>query len=165
MNEECIYIGKIVNTHGIKGELRILSNFSKKDKVFKSGMIIFIGEEKIKEEIVSYRCHKEFDMITLKNYSNINEVLKYKGKKVYVTRISLELSINDYLEEDLINLYVFENGKLLGKVEEIVYNKYNPLLFICGDKNFYLPLKGNFIKKVDIKQKRIEVENAKDLII
>ena len=30
-----VYIGKVVNTHGIKGELRILSDFPYKDKVFK----------------------------------------------------------------------------------------------------------------------------------
>ena len=74
-----IYIGKIVNTHGIKGELRILSNFSSKNKVFIPQMPIYIDNQK--EIINSYRHHKMFDMITLKNYNNINEVLKYKGKK------------------------------------------------------------------------------------
>ena len=57
-----VYIGKIVNTHGIKGELRILSDFKYKDKVFKSNMLIYIGKDKIEEKIVSYRKHKNFDM-------------------------------------------------------------------------------------------------------
>ena len=42
-----IYIGKIVNTHGIKGEVRLLSNFKFKDKVFKKGMTIYIGKDKV----------------------------------------------------------------------------------------------------------------------
>ena len=47
--EEYIYIGKIVNTHGIKGEIRILSDFEKKDSVFVVGMPIYIGRKKEKE--------------------------------------------------------------------------------------------------------------------
>ena len=49
--EEYIYIGKIVNTHGIKGEIRILSDFEKKDSVFVVGMPIYIGRKKEKEII------------------------------------------------------------------------------------------------------------------
>ena len=52
---EYIYIGRIVNTHGIKGELRIKSNFLEKEKVFKKGMILYIGEGYVPEEIVTYR--------------------------------------------------------------------------------------------------------------
>ena len=46
-----VYIGKIVNTHALKGEVRILSNFEFKEKVFKVGTSVYIGEEKIKEAI------------------------------------------------------------------------------------------------------------------
>ena len=65
-----ILVGTIVNTHGIKGELRILSDFSRKE-VFNKGNHLYIGEEKILEEITSYRTHKQFDMVTFKNYNNI----------------------------------------------------------------------------------------------
>ena len=76
MEEEYIYIGKIVNTHGIKGELRLLSNFKYKNKVFLQNRKIYIGEEKKEEMIKSYRHHKIFEMITLYGYDSINEVLK-----------------------------------------------------------------------------------------
>lgn len=46
---EWICIGKIVNTHGIKGELRILSDFDKKEKVFQPQFTIYIGIEKEKK--------------------------------------------------------------------------------------------------------------------
>ena len=42
-----VYIGKIVNTHGIRGEVRLLSNFRYKDKVFIKNMNIYIGKDKI----------------------------------------------------------------------------------------------------------------------
>ena len=74
-----IKIGKIVNTHGIKGELRLLSKFPYKDKVFIKNMPIYINKEE-KEIINTYRKHKNFDMITLDGYTNINEVLKLRAE-------------------------------------------------------------------------------------
>ena len=82
---DLVYVGKIVNTHGIKGELRIRSDFERKDLVFKVGNKIIIDKE---EHIIkSYRYHKIFDMITIDDYDNINDVLKFVGKNVYVSRI------------------------------------------------------------------------------
>ena len=63
-----VLIGKLVNTHGLKGEVRILSNFKYKDRVFIPGMKIYIGKEKKEEEIISYRHHKMFEMIMMKGY-------------------------------------------------------------------------------------------------
>ena len=105
-----IKIGKIVNTHGIKGELRLLSKFPYKDKVFIKNMIIYINKEN-KEIINTYRKHKNFDMITLNGYTNINEVLKYKGKNVYVDSDDIQLDKNKYLDEEIIGLnVVYENN-------------------------------------------------------
>ena len=70
---EKVYIGKIVSTHGIKGELRILSDFQFKDKVFKIGNSLIIDDKEY--TIKSYRVHKNFDMVTLDDYKDINEVL------------------------------------------------------------------------------------------
>lgn len=162
---EYVYIGKIVNTHGIKGELRILSDFEKKDAVFLKDMPIYIGKEKQQEIIESYRPHKQFEMITLKNYTNINEVLKYKNKSVYVLRVDLHLKDTEYLYEDLLGLSVYENEKMLGNVVEIVYNTSNPLLYVKAEKNFYIPLNDTFIKKVDRHKRIVEVENVKGLML
>ena len=69
--DEFVRIGRIVNTHGIKGELRLLSNFKYKDRVFVQNRKIYIGEEHQEELITSYRHHKVFEMITLAGYDNI----------------------------------------------------------------------------------------------
>ena len=67
-----VLIGKLVNTHGLKGEVRILSDFKYKDKIFIPGMKIYIGKNKEKQVINSYRKHKIFDMITLLGFNDIN---------------------------------------------------------------------------------------------
>lgn len=162
---EYIYLGKIVNTHGIKGEIRIISNFDRKEKVFKKDFKIYIGDLKEEHIINTYRKHKNYDMITLFGYNDINEVLKYKGNKVYIKREDLDLNNNEYLLDDLINMELIYNKESMGIVKDILDNNGNVLLEIEYKKNYYIPYKGNYIKEVDINSKKIYINNVKDLII
>lgn len=162
---EYVYIGKIVKTHGIKGELRIKSDFEKKELVFKPGFLLYIGKGYVPEEIVTYRKHKDFDMVTFKGYDNINQVLNYVKMNVYAKREDLDLQKEDYLLQDLVGLNVLENGEVLGKVSDIVYNGSSILLYIDAVQNFYIPYQNHFVKRVDLQEHVIEVENAKGLIL
>lgn len=161
---EYIYIGKIVNTHGIKGEIRILSNFEKKDLVFKPGFALYIGTNLDKEIIDTYRVHKNYDMVRLKGINNINEVLKYKGMKVYGKRSDLALN-GTYLLDDLIGMQVICDNECFGEVINIFDNNNNTLLEIKYQKNYYIPYKSNYIKKIDLEKKEIIVSDIKDLIL
>jgi len=159
---DLVYVGKIVNTHGIKGELRIKSDFERKDLVFKVGNKIIIDQE---EHIIrTYRFHKIFDMITIDDLDNINDVLCYVGKNVYVSRDSLKLKESDYLLSDLIGLNVVFNDTVYGIVKDY-RNDLNPLLQIEYDKTYYIPINPNFIKNVDLEKKELIVENIEGLII
>lgn len=163
---EFICVGKIVQTHGIKGELRIRSNFLKKDRVFKKGFTLYLGDEKKPEVINTYRPHKEFDMVTFEGYNNINQVLDYLKLKVYAKKEDIELKEDEYILEELVGLDVIEDGLNLGKVSEIVYNNSNILLYVISENtNFYIPNNPNFIKKVNLDKNEIIVENAKGLIL
>ena len=161
-----VYIGKIVNTHGIKGELRIRSNFELKNVIFKPGFTLYVGDGYVAEEIVTYRPHKEFDMVTFKGYDNINQVLDYLKLLVYAKKEDIELNEDEYILEELVGLNVIEDGLCLGKVNEIVYNNSNILLNVISEnKSFYIPNNPNFIKKVNLNDKEVIVENAKGLIL
>jgi 16S rRNA processing protein RimM len=157
-----VFIGKLVNTHGLKGEVRILSNFKFKDKVFVPGMNIYIGKDKTCEEIVSYRHHKIFEMIMMKGYNDIDEVLKYKGEYVFVNREDIKLSDNEYLDEDIIGCNVLFNDKLLGKVIRIDNHNGNYVLVIRGEREYLIPYV--MIDKVDIKKKEIITKDITGLV-
>ena len=106
-----IYLGKVITTHGIKGEVRILSDFKHKDKAFKIGNGLVINNDIL--HIKSYRVHKCYDMITFIEYNNINDVLKYVKSKVYIDR--KYLCDVAYLDEDLIGVDVVFNSCVVGK--------------------------------------------------
>ncbi|MDE5630263.1 MAG: ribosome maturation factor RimM, partial [Bacilli bacterium] len=153
-----------VNTHGIKGEIRITSDFELKDKVFKIGHTVIINNQEF--IIKSYRVHKNFDMITLQGFDDINQVLPFKGLNLYVKRSSLDLEEDDYLMEDLIGMTVMINGENYGIVKD--YNcGQNSLLHInYQNKTYYIPLKGTFILSVDTQKREILASNSvKELVL
>lgn len=164
--DEYVYIGKIVNTHGIKGELRLLSDFKYKDRVFLEGRRIYIGEAKTEEVIGSYRHHKVFDMITLKGYTNINEVLKYLKQEVYVKRYDLSLDTDDYLDSDLIGLNVLLDNGEKGTVLAITNNggSNKTLELLINGKKVMIPYHKDFIKKISLDEKLIELNTIEGLI-
>ena len=159
---DLVYVGKIVSTHGIKGELKIKSDFEKKELVFKPNNKIIIDKEE--HTIRTYRHHKIFDMITIDDLENINDVLIYVGKNVYVSRDSLKLKENEFLLSDLIGLNVVFNDTVYGMVADYS-NDMNPLIKIEYNKNYYIPINERYIKKVDIENKKIFVENIEGLIL
>jgi len=159
-----IYIGKIVNTHGIKGEVRIISKFKYKEKVFKKDMIIYIGSNKDKEIIRTYRPHKNYDMITMSEYDNINQILKYKGQNVYIDKSDLNLDSNEYLDSDLTNIDVIVDDQIVGRVKQIErYEKNNLIIVNNGVKDFLIPFVHDIILNVDLKKRIITVKNIKGL--
>ena len=154
-----VYLGKIVNTHGIKGELRILSDFKYKDVVFKSGTKVYIGNEKKEEEIKTYRVHKNYDMITL-GYTNINEVLKYKGLSIYLNKDDIK---DLKVDEDYIGLEVYTD-KYIGTITDILKGKEDIFIIMNGDKKYMVPNVDYFINKIDFAGKKMIINNIKGLI-
>jgi len=155
-----VLIGKIVNTHGLKGEVRLLSSFKYIDRVFIPGMKIYVGKDKIEEEINSYRHHKMFEMITMCGYDNINQILKYKGDYVFVNKEDVKLNENEYLDEDIIGLDVYVDDRLLGKVKKIEKHSVNEILVVKSDeKNYLVPYNFDIILNIDLVKKVMIVKN------
>lgn len=147
-----VYIGKIVNTHALKGEVRIISNFEFKSRVFKKGNKLFMGQFKAPEEIEAYRVHKNYDMVKFVGIDYINDVLKYKGDSVYIDENMLQLNDNEILESELTNFDIYIQDKLIGKIQEYRNDNGNKIIKI-NDR--FIPYNNNFITKVDKNNNRI----------
>ena len=164
--DEYVRIGKIVNTHGIKGELRILSDFKFKDRVFVQNRRIYIGEDKEEHIITSYRHHKVFDMITLAGFDDINEVLRFKNKDVFVKKTDLSLGKKEFLDEDLINLNIIFNNEEVGYV--VAVRQINPknkiIEAMINNKVTLIPYHDDFVKDIDLDKKTIELNLIEGMI-
>ena len=158
-----IYIGDIVNTHGIKGEVKILSHFKFKSSVFIKGTCLYIGIDKVKLEINNYRKHKMFDMVTFVGIDDINDVLKYKGECVYIDRN--EIKYDGVLNEDLIDMEVFGNGDFVGRVTGILNNGVYDILVVENDDcRSLVPNISEFVLNIDVARKRIDINVIEGLL-
>jgi len=152
-----VYIGKIVNTHGIKGELRILSDFPYKDKVFKINNKLIIDDNEY--IIKSYRVHKNYDMVTLDDYNDINEVLFLLKKKVYFNKEDLSLNDNEILDEDLIKYKVITKDGKYGTIKEIfMASPENKILRLELDKEVLVPFNSPMIINIDKEKEEITID-------
>lgn len=147
-----IFIGRIVNTHALKGEVRIVSDFEFKDRIFKENTLLYIGENKDKEIIETYRKHKQFDMVKFKGIDYINDALKYKGSKVYIDESILNLKDDEILISELINMDVYNDNKYVGRITEYRSDNGNNMLRV---NNKLIPYNKDFITKIDKENKSI----------
>ncbi|MDD3068019.1 MAG: ribosome maturation factor RimM [Acholeplasmataceae bacterium] len=145
-------IGKITNTHGIKGEVKIfnMSDFNR----FSVGKEIYVLQkgEKIYFTIERIRTQKNILIIKFKGYDDINLIEAYKGLELYSDDlVTDELEEDDYHYSDLIDLDVFDlNHQKLGTVKSIIPVPQGHLLEILTieGKKALVPFNQAFIEDV-----------------
>lgn len=151
-----LYIGTIVSTHGIKGEIIIISNLDEqvKKKIFKVDNNLLIDD--IEYKIRSYRKHKNYDMVLLNNYNNINEVLFLIKKKVYINNSYLSLTPLEDFDINYKEYKVNDKGKVLS-IDNTGSN-YKIIRLLIDKKEVLVPYNEHFIKKIDSNKKTVEIE-------
>jgi len=162
---EYIYIGFITNTHGIKGELRILSDFRYKELIFLKDYKLYIGDKKELYIINQYRKHKNYDMVIFNGINIIEQVLKYKGSKVYINKDDFKLEKNSILDEEIIGCDVYEDNMYIGKVVDIMKISPNNILVIMNNnKKILIPYIKEFIKEIDVNNNRLNIKSIEGMI-
>lgn len=161
---EYLKIGVIVNTFGIKGELKIKSYTDFDEERFGKGKEIYIKEndEYFKFEIVKMRYHKDMLLIALKDKEDINLVEKYKGLEVYANSKDVhKLAEGEYYFFELAGLDVYDmDNKCIGKVLKVEEGlAHNNLRVELLDGSVRLvPFVDAFIHKVDLERKRMWIK-------
>lgn len=162
---EYLYIGKIVTTHNLDGEIKIRSNFKYKPKVFIPGFVFYVGQTKEKRILKTFRKQNEYDLFRLEGIEDIDTAIGYKNKLLYIKQEDLVLKKGQYLNEDYIGLMAIYNDKELGKIKEIIDSGNNNELFLLKEeKSIYIPKDKNFIKRIDLKNGKIYLKNLKGLV-
>ncbi|MFU2181150.1 ribosome maturation factor RimM [Streptococcus pluranimalium] len=157
-------VGKIVNTQGLQGELRVLSVTDFADERFKKGSQLSIfseqGERLLDVEVASHRKQKNFDIVKFKGLYHINDVEKYKGTVLKVAETNLsELAEDEFYYHEIIGLDVYEDEVFIGKISEILQPGANDVWVVKrqGKKDLLLPYIPPVVLNVDVEGKRVDV--------
>lgn len=154
---ELMEIGKVVNTFGIKGELKILPYV----KYFEDLNRINIKNNTY--EIERMRKQKNLFIVKLKGFDDINQIEDLKDCNVFIDEQDKpELQQGEYYIKDLIGFEVYtDEGKLLGKLDDVFNTGANDI-YQVGE--ILLPAIKDVVKQVDTKNKKIIVHILKGLI-
>ncbi|BBP89304.1 ribosome maturation factor RimM [Bacillus safensis] len=127
MELEWLNVGKIVNTHGVRGEVRVVSKTDFPEERYKKGSVLYIFKqgqsEPLKVTVASHRQHKQFDLLTFEEINSLNEaehlkesILKVKKRTSWVIRRRRIL-----FPPKIIGCEVYdEEDKLIGQIKEIL---------------------------------------------
>ena len=163
---ELVKVGYITNTHGIKGDIKIypLTDYPER---FEENIDFYIEDENTKIKINKTRLYRGLVYAKLEGYNNINEVLKFKDKYIYISETDrLELPEDTYYISDLVGMEVINGEKSVGKIKEVLFNQANDI-YICeslNKKEFMIPAVKEFIKSIDLENKKIYVELIEGMI-
>lgn len=168
---EFFNVGKIVNTHGIKGEVKVVRITDFEDR-FKKGQTLFLflkgKEEPLTLTINNHRVHKGFDMLQFEGFTNINEVEHFKEGILKITADKqAPLDQHEFYFHEILGCIVkTTDGKELGKIEEILAPGANDVWVIKnkGKKDILIPYIEDVVKDVDVENKIVTIELLEGLL-
>ncbi len=156
-------VGTYVNTHGVRGEIKVyphtddIMRFSD----LKSIMLETKAENYITYEIAGVKYHKNMAILKLKGIDNINDIEKYKGSDLYITREqAVPLEEGEYFICDIIGADVVDDsGEKLGIIKEVLQTGANDVYIIKreNEKDLLIPVIPSCVLDVDIENSCVKV--------
>lgn len=157
-----IKIGVLVNTHGLKGEVKVKPTTQFPDIRFQKGKVIHVQFERelIEVKIKQVRDQKDMLLVTFEGYDHINLVEKWKGSTLSIDKSNVhELDEDEAYFFELLDCDVYDGSNTyLGKVSEVIETGANAVLRVTLDgKDVLIPYVEAFVKELQKEEKRIVV--------
>jgi 16S rRNA processing protein RimM len=163
---EWFNVGKIVNTHGIWGEVRVISTTDFADERYEVGSELGLfkadGSTPIIVKVASHRKHKNFDLLTFEGYALLRDVEVFRDAILKVSEKYLaDLEDNAFYFHEIIGCTVEStDGDAIGTVTEIIQTGANDVWAVqpTKGKTHYIPYIEDVVKTIDIDNKKIIIE-------
>ncbi|CQR47719.1 Ribosome maturation factor RimM [Paraliobacillus sp. PM-2] len=164
-------VGKIVNTHGIKGEVKVVRITDFKERFEKGNVLYLIGntdKEPLPLTIKNHRTHKQFDLLQFESYNSIEDVEPFKECMLTIDENQLQpLDEGTYYYHQIIGCMVYTSkGEALGEIKEILSPGANDVWVVKrpSQKDILLPYIADVVKTIDVNDKKIVIEPMEGLL-
>ena len=168
---EYVSLGVIKDSFGLDGTIKIYSTTNMSSKRYKEGATVFLynpqTDTREEHQVLAFRHSGLFDFVKLSGVDNPEQVKVMKGFEVHAIKDQKDLEKDTYFYSDLRGCDVVdEQGNVLGKVKEVEEFPAQLTLRVCRVKmpDFFVPFIKEFIKNVDIKNKRICIKIIEGLL-
>jgi 16S rRNA processing protein RimM len=149
MKLETLEIGRIVNTHGVRGELKVLPTCDGAEFVCSFDSFLLDGRS---VRALSKRPHNGCALLTLEGVDTMEKAEALRGKILSVRRGDAHLEPGRWFNGELVGLSAVDEatGSVIGKVESVLAYPASNVLDIRGERHYLVPAVGEFIKSVDV---------------
>ena len=157
MKLETINVGRIVNAHGIKGEVRVQPRDG--DPYFLTEFKTFYIDGKPVTPTANH-VHKSLVLMKFPGVDDMNTALTWKDKVLYIRREDAHLPEGEYFDDELLGVEVYDEatGALLGEIKQVETYPASKVYTVKGEKEYLVPaVKDAFIRSVDLEKNRMEI--------
>lgn len=167
--QELLQVGGIASTHGVKGEVKVFPTTDDPKRFKKLKQIkLYTGKEYLELEIEGVKFFKQFVILKFKGIDNIDQVEKYKGKSLWVTREqAVKLEKDEYFIADMIGMAVKdEQDNVIGILKDVMETGANDVYVIAMEdgRELLLPAIKQCILHVDIEEHWMRVHILEGLL-
>lgn len=172
MGEQLYTVGKLVNTHGVRGEVKIVPQTDFPEERFAPGSRLVLVHpddgRTLAVQIAASRMHKQTYIAKFRGYDDINDIVAYKGWLLKVAETErAPLEEGEYYYSQIISCTVVtDEGETLGEIKEILAPGANHVWVVARPKgkDVLLPVIDDVVLEVDVEAKRVRVHLLEGLI-
>lgn len=164
MDESLLWVGRIVKTQGIKGQVRLFASGEGSDDALAKGTVVYLqdpqGTRKKQVTVASSRVRHPFTILGFQEIQSIEEAQEWVGCSAFIARDSLAaLPPDEFYAYQLLGLQVkTDQGVPLGVLEEIIPTGSNDVFVVRKEgREILLPATDEVILRVDIARKEMTV--------
>ena len=165
MKKEFLEAGKIVTTHGIRGEVKIMP-YTDTPELLAEFDRLFMGRNKDEVTIVRSRVFKNMVIAKFAGINTVEEAEKLREKVLYLSRDDVELDEDTYFIKDLIGIEVSDadTGKIYGLIKDVFQTGANDVYSIKnGEKEYLVPAIADVVVSTDIENKKMTIRPLEGL--
>ena len=153
-----IEAGEIVTTHGVRGEIKLLSWLDSPEMLCEFDRCRIEGKEYAMDAV---RVQKTCNLVKLRGVDTMEDAQKLRGKtmELYREDISDEL----IFASELVDVEVYADGACIGKIKEVLDYPGNSVYVVQGEREYLIPAVKEFILSTDLEKNQMQVKLLKGM--
>ena len=147
--------GQIVNTHGIRGEVRIMP-WADSPEFLLDFDTVYVDEKPV--QVVSSRVQKTCVLMKFKGIDTVEAATALREKTIYIDRDDAQLEDGAVFVDDLLKMPVYDqNGEKIGMIKDVLSMPKNDVYVVQGKHEYMIPAVKEYVKKIDVENGRMDV--------